>query len=253
MSRYLLKRIILFTLLGFLFRAAPAFGQTYLNKSVLSAEGNTNISIMDPGTGGKITFTTEGVERVHIDGNGNVGIGKLPTAKLDVNGVMKVASLDMSNASYVHIFLSHCGGPCGGHHPLNTWSNVSGSHGYSWTQNINTSPDVFTHNGLGTITIHKAGTYQVRLTSMIMPVGTGGVPVYVCPFIGGAVNCNGQGIYTGGIVHMYYQGGVWVKNHHDFVYNLGQGATVGWGYHPVAALSNWAHDSYTALEITELN
>jgi hypothetical protein len=233
--------------------AVSVFAQTYLNKSVLSAEGNTKVTILDTGTGGKITFDTEGVERVQIDGSGNVGIGKTPTTKLDVNGSVLATSLDISNAAHVHIYLTACGsGPCPGNHTLNSWTEVSNL-GYSWIQDFNNATDVFTHNGTGRITVNKTGTYRVRLSTMVIPASGVGVPMYVCPFINGAVNCNAMGIYSSGIVHAYYPPGTWRQTEHEFVYNLTQGAIVGWGYYPVTTLTYWGYDYYTALEISEIN
>lgn len=233
---------------------SSVFAQTYEYKSVLSAEGNSSIAITDNG-GGKITFTTEGAERVHIDSNGNVGIGKSPTAKLDVNGTMRVRGLDTSKASYILIYLNQCSAsacPAGPSQPSGVWLNAS-AQGYGWAVSVNTTPSIFTHNGTGTVTINKTGTYRIRLHGMFVPVSNSSAPVYFCPFINGSANCNAMSIYSSGIVHGYYPENMWGKTQHDFVFTLNQGATVGYGYHITSPLTNWAHDYYTSIEITEIN
>jgi hypothetical protein len=225
--------------------------QTYQTKAILKVVGDSDITVLDTGSNGTITFTTDGVERVRIDSTGNVGIGKTPTTKLDVNGTIKATNLETQSGSYIHIYLAHCGGACGGSHPVSTWTDV-GAQGYTWGVNSNTAPTVFTHNGTGRITVNKTGTYLIRLTTMAIPPADASNVMYACPAINGSSNCGNASGVNGLALHGYYPGGWWAKSRHDIILNLTQGNNVGYAYYPIQTLSYWAHDWYTALEITKI-
>ena len=55
------------------------------------SQGNSGVSVSDTGTDGAVTISTEGLARITVDQNGNVGIGTAtPADKLDVNGNIRV-------------------------------------------------------------------------------------------------------------------------------------------------------------------
>ncbi len=55
------------------------------------SQGNTGVSVSDTGSDGTVTISTEGLARITVDQNGNVGIGTAtPADKLDVNGNIRV-------------------------------------------------------------------------------------------------------------------------------------------------------------------
>lgn len=184
--------------------------------------------------------------------NGNVGIGtQSPTQKLQVAGNVKANQLDIANAADINISLNACGGACGSYHALNAWVNV-GSYGYPWATNQNTATDVFSHNGAGTITILQSGVYTIRLYSMTIPASTVNWIVQNVPFING----NPDGAPGGGnnqLHHAYDPAGYWRQDVSEFTRPLSAGTTVSFGYYAGVALSYWAHDGYTGLEIRRVN
>lgn len=244
------------TLLMSVFAVPPSavFAQGNQTKAVLRLWNDTGITIEDTGSNGRITFTTEGTTSIVVDAAGNVGIGKSPTAKLDVNGTIRATKVDSTGSgSYMHIALAHCGGACTGTGgALNTWIEVSNL-GYTWITATDIGSSMLSHNGYGRITIGQTGTYIIRLQSMIVPSAVTNAPANVCPFINGAANCNGHGYYTGGVQHRYYPAGWWGRSKHEFVMTLSQGAIVGYGYMPRLAFTNWGHDNLTSMEIIRVN
>ena len=52
--------------------------------------GNSSLTVTDTGSDGTVTVTTEGVARMVIDASGQVGIGATPSAKLDVDGTVRL-------------------------------------------------------------------------------------------------------------------------------------------------------------------
>jgi hypothetical protein len=150
----------------------------------------------------------------------------------------------------ISISLQQCGGGgCGGYHALNTWTNVSAI-GYTRATGQNTAPSVFSHNGAGTITIAQTGVYMVTLYSMAIPVADAGWVEAICPYINGALDCfpNGTLPYH----HGYHRAGWWDQRQSTYVRTLDAGTTVQWGYYNSQALSYWAHDTYTAIEIVRI-
>lgn len=199
---------------------------------------------------GSIVNTAAG--NMVLNPNNNVGIGvAVPTQKLDVSGTVKASSLEIAQSSYVQIALNQCsGGACGSYHGLNTWYNV-GAMGYSWSNGANTAPTMFSHNGAGTITVSKAGTYQITLYSMWMPTADCSYGEVVCPFINGTVTCPGVGNLA--YQHAYAPAHWWKQNVHTFIYSLAAGTTVQWGYYTPFTLDNWAHDGYTAMQVLRIH
>lgn len=226
--------------------------QAHQTKAILRPQADSHIVVLDTGSNGTITLTTQGVARMVIDASGNVGIGTTsPTVKLEVNGNVKAANLETQTGSHVHIYLNQCGGgPCGGHHGVGVWTDVA-AYNYNWGVNINTDPALFTHNGQGRVTIGQAGTYLIRISTMTVPAVETTVPVYGCPVLNGAPNCGSAG-GVGGLFHAFHPAGWWAKTRNEFVFNLGQGVTIGYGYYALQDLTYWAHDWYTAVEITKI-
>jgi hypothetical protein len=155
-----------------------------------------------------------------------------------------------NDAAAVHIALAQCNGPCAGYHATNTWVNVA-AHGYAWATHMNTSPGSFHHNGQGTITVHHAGLYMIKLYSMSIPQNDVAWTEAICPFLNGHADCFPNGA-ANAWEHGHKRGGSWHQHVATFVRPLDAGTTVGWGYHNYAALSYWAHDTFTALEIVRL-
>jgi len=184
-----------------------------------------------------------------IKDNGYVGIGTTaPSTALQVNGTIKATKLDSAGGEYIGIYLSQCaGGPCGSNHALNTWTDAGGS-GYSWTVHMNTAPDNFTHNGQGKITIAKAGLYQIQMQAMFIPTSATAFGEIICPYINGAPNCP----LNYGYQHRYVTAGWWNQPFFISTFQLGAGATVSWGYHPIVTMSYWAHDGYTNISVTRI-
>jgi hypothetical protein len=149
----------------------------------------------------------------------------------------------------IHVYLAQCGGPCGSYHALNTWTNVSAI-GYAWGTSENTAPAVFSHNGAGTITILQTGVYMVSLYSLAIPVNNVAWTEGLCPFINGSLNCHPNGALP--YHHGYHPGGWWDQQKSTYVRSLDAGTTVQWGYINTEPLVNWAHDSYTALEVIRI-
>lgn len=74
-----------------------------LSKSSLANTGLTfgvsssNFSIFNRESGGSLLFGTNAIERMRITDLGNVGIGKTPTEKLDINGNVRFSGALMPN------------------------------------------------------------------------------------------------------------------------------------------------------------
>jgi hypothetical protein len=152
--------------------------------------------------------------------------------------------------SQIKIRLAQCGGGCSSYHALNTWVNVSG-YGYAWPTALNTDTATFTSNGVGTITVAKAGVYRIRVGTMFIPA-TDAAYIYGCPLINGSANC-GPLSSAEGLRHSYHPAGWWGQNINTFIFDLAANTTVGYAYYTPYALSYWANDSYTFLEITRVN
>lgn len=234
--------------------ATAVSAQSHQIKAVLRSGSDSRIAIEDIGPDGTITFIADNNVGIVINSAGNVGIGKSPTTRLDVNGTIKATKVENAGSGgYIYIFLYQCGGgPCSGNHPVNTWTELSNL-GYSWITGTNTLPSVFSHNGSGRITVGQSGTYHVRLSAMLIPTATTGVPAIICPFLNGGANCNNHGYYSSGLQHRYYPAGWWGRSKHEFVMNLPQGTIVGYGIHPTTTLTRWGHDNYTSLELRRIN
>jgi hypothetical protein len=127
-----------------------------------------------------------------------------------------------------------------------------GAIGYAWATNLNTAPDVFSHNGAGTITILQSGVYTIRLHSMTIPTATVGWIVQNVPFINGGAD----GYPSGGnnhLHHAYCPAGWWRQDVSEFTRPLAAGTTVQFGYYSHHPLHYWAHDGYTGMEIRRVN
>lgn len=198
---------------------------------------------------GRVAVGTTSPSGVLLEVNGKAAVN----STLTVSGALTADLFDSYRGEYIHIYLSQCGGPCGGNHALSTWTDV-GAQGYSWSSNSNTAPDTFSHNGTGRVTIKKAGTFMIRLHAMVIPVADANYAAYFCPAINGTAECSPNqsacGIRLG-----YYPAGWWTQYNgpFDFVRTLPAGTTVSWAYYPVQTMTYWAHDTYASLEIVRVN
>lgn len=157
--------------------------------------------------------------------------------------------MNSGKAPHILAYLSQCGGACSSYHVLNSWVNVP-SYNYAWTTAINNATDVFTHNNKGLITVSQAGTYRIMLTTIAMPAANVGWVTALCPYINGSITCVGT---TAVYDHEYSVAGYWQENTKEFVADLAAGSTVGFGYHTANALTYWAHDGYTAIDVLRVN
>ena len=67
------------------------------------SQGDSGVAVSDSGSNGTITFTNDGVVRVTIDHNGNVGIGTAsPSQKLDVNGNILIEGAAGTNRALIY-------------------------------------------------------------------------------------------------------------------------------------------------------
>ena len=170
-----------------------------------------------------------------------------------VNGKFNVTGTLTAPGAIINISLAYCGGACNGYHApaLNSWYNVSNV-GYSWSTQINTAPEIYTPNGAGTITVAKAGLYQIKITSMAIPNSDQQNVVSVLPCInGGATGSAGNNQYT----HGYHKAAWWAQETHEFTLNLSANTAVQYCYlySDPAGLAYWAHDGFTAMEIVRIN
>ncbi|MFA6031039.1 MAG: hypothetical protein WC969_14375 [Elusimicrobiota bacterium] len=206
-----------------------------------------------------------GQEFFLVQGDGKVGIGTTtPTALLSVDGTMSVGStltvngtlvatrMQSKSAAFIHIAMTSCSGGCAGNHTLSTWTDIAAL-GLTWGVSANTSPETFVHNGTGRITVNRAGTYLIRLHTLMQPTAATGNVACVCPSINGSANCLSMSS-TVGWDHGYYPAGWWAQYPpRGFITNLVPGDTVGMAYYPAVALNIWAYSSYHAVEILRLD
>lgn len=181
----------------------------------------------------------------------SVGIWTVnPGTKLDVNWTVKSSAIE-SRGTTMKISLAQCGWPCGSYHAINAWVNVS-SYWYNWSTPINTDNNwTFSHNNKWTITVNKNGVYRIREQVMMIPTANI-ARIYGCPYINGSADCGHLGA-ADWLRHSYYPAGWWAQNATEFIFELSAGSTVGYGYYIYNAMSYWAHDTYTYLEITRIN
>ncbi|MFA6031040.1 MAG: hypothetical protein WC969_14380 [Elusimicrobiota bacterium] len=198
---------------------------------------------------GRVAVGTTSPSGVLLEVNGKTAVN----STLTVSGAVTANLFDSYRGEYIEIYLSQCGGPCGGNHALSTWTDIA-AQGYSWTLGSNTAPDTFSHNGTGRITVNKAGTYLIRLHAMLIPVADANYAAYFCPSINGSADCSPNqsacGIRLG-----YYPAGWWTQYNgpFDFIRTLPAGTTIGYAYDPVQTLTYWAHDTYMALDVVRVN
>lgn len=192
---------------------------------------------------------------IAISNVGNVGIGTTaPTQKLDVNGSVKATRLEAPGA-VIDIGLNYCSGPCASYHPqaYNAWFNVSAV-GYTWATHQNTATEVFSHNGAGTITVLKTGLYKVRMHSMAIPNSDIHNVVVVITCINGGASSWGNSGNTW-YKHGYHKAGWWAQETTEMTVNLNANTTIQYCYlyNDPAGLAYWAHDGYTAMQVTRIN
>ncbi len=209
--------------------------------------GNYGFNIADVGNGPPAFNIAYGTK--------NVGIGTTsPTQKLDVAGTVKATRLE-SPGAVIDIGLNYCSGACASYHAqaLNNWFNVSAA-GYTWAAAQNTATDVFSHNGAGTITVLKAGLYEVKLRSMAMPVNDIHNVVVVITCINGNPSSWGNSGNTY-YKHQYHKAGWWAQETTEMTVNLDANTTIQYCYlyNDPAGLSYWAHDGYTSMQVTRIN
>jgi len=113
---------------------------------------------------------------------------------------------------------------------LNAWYNVA-SKTFAWDTS-NGAPGNFSHNGKGTVTVAKAGTYLIQEVSRVYQnVDSNAVGVF-CPYINGTPQCATRNDDVG-----YRKGSYWYSNSNEGVYSLPAGATVSYGFY---VSSDWA-------------
>lgn len=234
--------------------AAPPNNNTSAPVNVSSANqskpGVIGANILNVyGSGQYVNFgTTTGTTGFGFRNNGGIIEYKQTAGHNVTPGWTEVGK---GRGSYVRIALNYCGGGCGSYHAIGTWVNVS-SYGYTWTTYTNTDTATFTPNGTGTITVNKAGVYRIRLQTMMIPTASTAYTAYGCPTINGSANCGPLGAGEG-LKHAYYPAGWWGQNITEFTFDLAAGNTVGYAYLLPGAVSYWAHDTYTFLDILRLN
>lgn len=191
-------------------------------------------------------------EGIRVTNTGDVGIGTAaPSQKLQVNGNIKAIQVETDQTPVIRVYLdpSNCsGGPCPSHHTLNAWYNIGANYTHAVT--YNNDPSTFTASN-GVVTVHKAGTYRIRIHMMQIPsVATS--YRYAAPYINGAVNTMGASS-ADYVPHTYMPTSIWTSTVHTFTGNITAGSTVSYGYHPHVALDYWAHVNYTGMEIVREN
>lgn len=188
-------------------------------------------------SGGNIVFT-----------GGNVGLETgSPSAKLEVGGTLKASKLESTQVPTIRVSLSNTcpnNTSCPGVHGLGAWFDIGVNYNHSVSNNDTSA--YTTANGR--VTVLKAGTYRVRISSMVIPaVAAGGL--YVAPFINGAASAPTGDIYH----HRYMPAGWWSMEIYENTITVAAGTTVSYGYHPTYNLSYWAHEGYTSMEIVRIN
>lgn len=155
-----------------------------------------------------------------------------------------------SKAPFVRVSLAQCSNDgCSGNHTINTWHNVA-SFNYAWNTVVLSDATAFTHNGKGLVTVLKPGTYRIRLETLTMPSANTNWVQALCPAINWTSNCLWvTGIYS----HGYHAAGYWSELSKEFTVDLSANQTVGFWYYTPAALTYWAYDNYTALQVEKLN
>lgn len=182
---------------------------------------------------------------IRIDAAGNVGINDTnPQAKLSVNGNLE------SKGNSIAITLNVCGGACASYHALSTLINV-GAIGYAWSTQQNTNTSLFSHNGAGTITVARAGVYRIRQRAMMIPTADTPWIALLCPFVNGSANCGSVGSWN--YRHGYYPNGWWANYVSETTVEVPVNGTIQYGYNIYLAMSYWAYDGYTMMEVTRVN
>ena len=69
-------------------------------EGVLGVQGTLNLDGYVT-SANNIIFNINGVDRVRIDGSGRVGIGKVPSYTLDVNGIINATSLSINGTPLI--------------------------------------------------------------------------------------------------------------------------------------------------------
>ncbi len=175
----------------------------------------------------------------------------VPTAteKLDVAWTVKATKLESTKTSWVRVMVNWCSWPCAWSHTLNTWTNIAPVVSHSINNNDTSTYSTTWSNG--TVTINKSWTYMIRVNMITMPVSEAWNN-YVVPFINWAVNWLWTLAWDQAI-HQYMKAGFWATSNHTFVADLTAWTTVWYWYYPTRALTYWAHDSHTGMEIIKLN
>jgi len=130
---------------------------------------------------------------------------------------------------------------------MSAWNNIW-TKGLIWNTAINTSPTNFTYNGNGTITVAKAGLYQIRETGLYQPSAVSSEVAHYCPYINWTAVCPWGTNHS----HTYATPGYWYAQDHGGIVQLSAGAIVSYGIYPIASYLYWAHDNMTTLTITRI-
>lgn len=155
------------------------------------SQGNSGVSVSDTGTDGTVTISTEGLARLTIDQNGNVGIGTAtPADKLDVNGNIRVRGAAGTDRSLFFSTLSNkrwalsennvaeSGSNLGSNFVITRYDDAGTSLGNALaiarnTGAISTSGDL-TIGGAATATGGFFGTFNGTFTGTVAAAGSNG-------------------------------------------------------------------------------
>lgn len=180
----------------------------------------------------------------------NIGIWvPTPTQKLDVAGTIKATKIESNSTSNIKVIVNSCWGPCPWVHALNTWTNIAPIVNHNIANNDTSTFSTTWTNW--TVTINKAWTYMIRINLMQNPTADASVQLTL-PIINGSANALWTNT-TEQYKHWFYKAGWWGWTDHTFVWTLAAWTTVGYAYYPLQALTYWAHDWYTGMEIIKLN